>query len=95
MVMEGNKEKPETHGLGGKVRRKLISLRSPFSLQIDLQTPQPNKRFTLVSEPTAEQTPLPISVADMYFVPAIAGFLKAIIIIVGTILALLLLRKKL
>jgi hypothetical protein len=49
-----------------------------------------------VSEPAPTQAPTPSpaqSVADMYFVPAIAGIIVAIVI-VGAILALLLLRKR-
>ncbi|MGD0406002.1 MAG: hypothetical protein ABSB10_05050 [Candidatus Bathyarchaeia archaeon] len=42
---------------------------------------------------TAAPTPTPTSVADMYFVPAIAGLLVAIIV-VGAVLALLMLRKR-
>jgi hypothetical protein len=44
--------------------------------------------------PTATPTPIPVqSVADQYFVPAIAGLFVAIIVI-GAVLALLMLRKK-
>jgi hypothetical protein len=42
---------------------------------------------------TAAPTATPISVADMYFVPAIAGIFVAIIV-VAIVLALLMLRKK-
>jgi hypothetical protein len=42
---------------------------------------------------TATPTPTPQSVADMYFVPAIAG-LFVVIIIIGVVLALLMLRKR-
>jgi hypothetical protein len=42
---------------------------------------------------TAAPTPTPTSVADMYFVPAIAG-LFVVIIIIGAVLALLMLRKR-
>jgi hypothetical protein len=45
-------------------------------------------------EPTPDPTPPPASVADMYFVPAIAGLFAAIAI-VGALLALLLLKKRL
>jgi outer membrane protein assembly factor BamB len=44
-------------------------------------------------EPTTGPTPTPASVADMYFVPAIAGIIVAIAI-VGALLALLLIRKQ-
>lgn len=44
-------------------------------------------------EHTAAPTAVPESVADMYFVPAIAGIIVAIVI-VGAVLALLLLRKR-
>jgi hypothetical protein len=44
--------------------------------------------------PTATPTPIPVqSVADQYFVPAIAGLFVAVIVI-GVVLALLMLRKK-
>jgi hypothetical protein len=51
--------------------------------------------MTFVSPPaaTAAPTPTPTSVADMYFVPAIAG-LFVLIIIVAIVLALLMLRKR-
>ena len=42
---------------------------------------------------TPEPTPLPQSVADMYFVPAVAGIIVAIAV-VGALLAILLLRKR-
>jgi hypothetical protein len=42
---------------------------------------------------TATPTPTPTSVADMYFVPAIAG-LFVVIIIIGVVLAVLMLRKR-
>ena len=49
-----------------------------------------------VDPPAPTPTPLPItneSIADQYFVPAIAGLFVAIIVI-GVVLALLLLRKR-
>ncbi len=42
---------------------------------------------------TPEPTPLPLSIADMYFIPAIASIIVAIAI-VGALLALLLLKKR-
>jgi hypothetical protein len=42
---------------------------------------------------TAAPTPTPTSVADMYFVPAVAAII-IVIIIVGAVLALLMLRKR-
>ena len=46
------------------------------------------------AQPTPAPTEYPVeSVADMYFVPAIAGIIVAIII-VGAVLALLMLRKR-
>jgi hypothetical protein len=44
-------------------------------------------------EPTAEPTPMPESVADMYFVPAVAGVIVALVV-VGVLLVLLLLRRR-
>jgi len=46
-----------------------------------------------VASPTAAPTSTPTSVADMYFIPAIAG-LFILIIVVAIVLALLMLRKK-
>jgi hypothetical protein len=45
------------------------------------------------AQATSTPAPLPESIADTYFVPAIAGIIIAIIV-VGAILALLLLRKR-
>jgi hypothetical protein len=45
------------------------------------------------AQATATPAPLPESIADQYFIPAIAGIIVAIAI-VGAILALLLLRKR-
>jgi hypothetical protein len=45
------------------------------------------------AQAAATPTPLPVSIADTYFVPAIVGIIVAIAI-VGAILALLLLRKR-
>ena len=45
------------------------------------------------SQATATPAPLPVSISDTYFVPAIAGIIVAIAI-VGAILALLLIRKR-
>ncbi len=45
------------------------------------------------AQAAATPTPLPVSIADTYFVPAIAGIIVAIAI-VGAILALLLIRKR-
>jgi outer membrane protein assembly factor BamB len=42
---------------------------------------------------TAAPTPTPLSVADMYFVPAVAAII-VVIIIVGAVIALLMLRKR-
>jgi hypothetical protein len=44
-------------------------------------------------ETTSAPTPLPQSAADMYFVPAVAGIIVAIVV-VGALLALLLIRKR-
>ena len=43
--------------------------------------------------PTVAPSPIAVSVADQYFIPAIAG-LFVLIIIVAIVLALLMLRKK-
>ncbi len=45
------------------------------------------------TQTTATPSPLPVSISDTYFVPAIAGIIVAIAI-VGAILALLLIRKR-
>jgi hypothetical protein len=44
-------------------------------------------------EPTPEPTPTPASVADMYFVPAVAGIIVALVV-VGAVLVLLLLKRR-
>jgi hypothetical protein len=51
--------------------------------------------FTAIEAPaaTSEPTPQPLSAADMYFIPATAGIIIAIII-VGILLAFLLLKKR-
>jgi hypothetical protein len=49
--------------------------------------------FVSAEESTPAPTETPVSVADMYFVPAIAGIIVAIIV-VGAVLALLLLKKR-
>jgi hypothetical protein len=54
---------------------------------------QTHMTFVLPPAATAAPTPTPTSVADMYFVPAIAG-LFVLIIIVAIVLALLMLRKR-
>jgi outer membrane protein assembly factor BamB len=48
---------------------------------------------TEAPQPTATSTPLPLSISDMYFIPAIAG-LFVLIIAVAVVLALLMLRKR-
>jgi hypothetical protein len=45
------------------------------------------------AEPTAEPTATPVSVADLYFVPAVAGIVVALVV-VGVLLTLLLLKKR-
>jgi hypothetical protein len=55
-----------------------------------------DKAFIFVDDAVpapVEPTPTPESVADVYFVPAIAGIIVAIVVL-GALLALLILRKR-